>query len=56
MLTVRDGLTSEQLRRLARRERNPRVARRMPAIANALDGMSRAPAAEAGGHGRADAP
>ena len=52
MLTIRDDLTSEQLRRLARRERNPRVARRMLAIANALDGMSRAAAARLAGMDR----
>jgi transposase len=52
MLTIRDDLTSEQLRRLARRERDPRVGRRLLAIANALDGMSRAMAAKLAGMDR----
>ena len=52
MLTIRDDLTSEQLRRLARRERDPRVGRRMLAIANALDGMGRAAAARLAGMDR----
>jgi len=46
MLTIRNDLTAEELRRLARRERDARVGRRMLAIANALDGMSRATAAK----------
>ena len=49
MLSIRDDLSSEQLRRLARRARDPRVARRLLAIANALDGMSRATAAKLAG-------
>jgi transposase len=52
MLTIRDDLTSEQLRRLARRERDPRVGRRLLAIANALDRMSRAMAAKLAGMDR----
>ena len=40
------------LRRLARRERNPRTASRMLAIASALEGMSRAEAARLVGMGR----
>jgi transposase len=52
MLTIRDDLTSEQLRRLVRRERDPRVGRRLLAIANALDGMSRAMAAKLAGMDR----
>ena len=52
MLTIRNDLTSEQLRRLARRERDPRVGRRLLAIANALDGMSRAMAAKLAGMDR----
>ena len=52
MLSIRDDLTSEQLRRLARRERDPRVGRRLLAIANALDGMSRAMAAKLSGMDR----
>ncbi len=52
MLTIRDDLTAEELRRLARRERDARVGRRMLAIANALDGMSRATAAKLAGMDR----
>ena len=52
MLSIRDDLSSEQLRRLARRARDPRVARRLLAIANALDGMSRATAAKLAGMDR----
>ena len=52
MLTIRDDLTAEELRRLARRERDARVGRRMLAIANALDGMSRAMAAKLAGMDR----
>lgn len=52
MLSIRDDLSSEQLRRLARRERNPRIGRRLLAIANALDGMSRAMAAKLAGMDR----
>jgi transposase len=44
-LPIRDGLTPEALRRHARHEANRRVALRMLAIANALEGMSRAEAA-----------
>lgn len=43
MLSIRDDLSFEPLRRLARRERDPRIGRRLLAIANALDGMSRGP-------------
>lgn len=52
MLSIRNDVTSEQLRRLARSERGPRVARRMLAIANGLDGMSRATAAKLAGMDR----
>ena len=52
MLSIRDDLTSGQLRGLARRERDPRVGRRLLAIANALDGMSRATAAKLAGMDR----
>lgn len=52
MLSIRDDLTSEELRRLARREHDPRVGRRMLAIANALEGMSRATAARLAGMDR----
>lgn len=44
-LKIRDALSSEALRRLARRERDGRAAARMYAIANSLDGLSRAEAA-----------
>ena len=48
-LEIREDLTAEQLRALARRERSNRAARRLLAIADALDGMSRADAATAAG-------
>ena len=48
-LTIRDDLTPEELRRRARREPNRRAALRMLAIANALEGMSRAEAARLAG-------
>jgi transposase len=48
-LPIRRDLSPEDLRRLARREGDGRVARRLLAIANALDGMSRATAARAAG-------
>src|SRR5579862_236214 len=40
-LEIREDLSAAVLRQHAKREKNPRVARRMMAIANALDGMSR---------------
>ena len=47
---IRTDLASPaRLRRLARRERNPRTATRMLAIAGALEGMSRAEAARLAG-------
>jgi hypothetical protein len=47
---IRTDLASPaRLRRLARRERNPRAASRMPAIAGAPEGMSRAEAARLAG-------
>jgi hypothetical protein len=52
MLTIRNDLTAVELRRLARRERDARVGRQMLAIANALDGMSRAMAAKLAGTDR----
>lgn len=52
MLLIRDDLSSKQLRRLARRERDSRIGRRLLAIANALDGMSRAMAAKLAGMDR----
>jgi transposase len=49
-LEIRTDLASPVwLRRLARRERNPRTASRMLAIAGALEGMSRAEAARLAG-------
>jgi len=49
-LEIRTDLASPaRLRRLARRERNPRTASRMLAIAGALEGMSRAEAARLAG-------
>jgi transposase len=48
-LRIRDDLSPEQLRALARRERNGRTAARMYAIALALEGMSRAEAARLAG-------
>jgi transposase len=44
-LSIRDNVTPELLRRHARHEPNRRAALRMLAIANALEGMSRAEAA-----------
>src|SRR5215211_746754 len=48
-LPIRDDLTPEALRRKARHAANRRAALRMLAIANALDGMSRAEAARLAG-------
>src|SRR3712207_4092232 len=48
-LLIRDDLTPEALRRRARHEPNRRAASRMLAIANALEGMSRAEAARLAG-------
>jgi hypothetical protein len=49
-LEIRTDLASPaRLRRLARRERSPRTASRMLAIAGALEGMSRAEAVRLGG-------
>ena len=48
-LAVRDELTPEALRRHARHEPNRRAALRMLAIANALEGRSRAEAARLAG-------
>jgi transposase len=45
----RDFATASELRRLAKKEPRRRTAHRMLAIANALDGMSRAEAAQAAG-------
>jgi transposase len=51
-LPIRGDLLPEELRRLARREVDRRVVRRLLAIANALDGMSREMAARAAGMDR----
>jgi transposase len=51
-LPVRGDVSSEELRRLARREANGRVACRLIALANALDGMSRDRAAKQAGMDR----
>ncbi len=48
-LSIRGDLTPEVLRRRARHEPNRRAALRMLAIANALEGMSRAEAARLAG-------
>jgi transposase len=48
-LAIRDDLTPSALRRHARHEPNRRAALRMLAIANALEGMSRAEAARLAG-------
>jgi transposase len=48
-LAIRDDLTAAVLRRHARREPNRRAALRMLAIANALEGLSRAEAARLAG-------
>ena len=48
-LTIRGGLGAEALRRKARHEPNRRAALRMLAIANALEGLSRAEAARLAG-------
>lgn len=51
-LIVRTDIDVETLRRRARLERDGRIAARLLAIGNALDGMSRAEAARAAGMGR----
>jgi transposase len=48
-LKIRDDLSPEALRGVARGERDGRAAARMYAIANALDGLSRAEAARLAG-------
>lgn len=48
-LPIRDDLPPAELRRLARREADRAAAARMMAIANALEGMSRAEAARLAG-------
>ena len=51
-LPIREDVSPEELRRQARREIDGRVGRRLLAIANALDGMSREQAARAAGMDR----
>jgi hypothetical protein len=51
-LPIRDDIPAAELRRLARLEEDGRVACRLLALANALDGMSRARAAEQAGMDR----
>ena len=51
-LVIRDDISSEELRRRARQERDGRVAARLFAIANALEGMDRASAARLAGMDR----
>jgi transposase len=48
-LLIRQDLSASELRRLARRERDPAASRRLYAIANALEGMTRAEAARLAG-------
>ena len=51
-LKIRKDLTPAVLRKLAKDEKDVRVSRRLLAIANALDGMSRADAARSAGMDR----
>jgi transposase len=51
-LMIRDDVPPAELRRLAKIEEDPRVARRLLAIAAALDGMSREAAARIAGMDR----
>ena len=51
-IAIRADIPAAELRRLARQERNGRVACRLLALANALDGMSRAQAARQAGMDR----
>src|SRR4030088_3557922 len=51
-LEVRKDRTAVVLRKLAKSERDVRVARRILALANALDGMSREAAAQSAGMDR----
>ena len=48
-LAIRQDLPADELRRLVRREPDRRAAMRLLAIANALDGLSRAEAAQLAG-------
>jgi transposase len=49
---IRDDISAKELRRRARRETNGRVASRLLALANALDGMDRGEAARRAGMDR----
>ena len=51
-LVIRNDISSEELRRRARQEIDGRVAARLFAIANALEGMDRASAARLAGMDR----
>ena len=51
-LVIRDDISPEDLRRRARQESDGRVAARLIAIANALEGMDRASAARLAGMDR----
>jgi transposase len=51
-LKVRDDVSAEELRQLAKAESDARVAHRLLALANALDGMDRAMAARLAGMDR----
>ena len=51
-LWIRDDMTPQDLRRLARSEKDTRVARRLLAIAGALEGLSREAAARLAGMDR----
>src|SRR4028119_2524252 len=51
-LTIRTDLPAEELRRLARREKDRAAAARMQAIAGALEGSPRAEGARLAGMGR----
>lgn len=51
-LPIRDDIPAGELRRLARRETNGRVASRLLGLANALDGMARGEAARHAGMDR----
>lgn len=51
-LEIKDELSASELRARAAREKKNRTARRMLALANALEGMSRADAARAAGMDR----
>ena len=48
-LSIRDDLSAAELRKRVRREKDPTAAARMPEIANALEGMTRAEAARLAG-------